>query len=140
MITAVATSGLTTWGLDYWLNSKVRKQNKQLQRKYEACDNFCSYIEKCQATGCSFWSIAAKSLSPDIASNVRFMQSRAEGAYYQIAEIGFKEKSAVMDIFDLLTGGDYDDLNRPARPETADKIALQSAELCTAIDKFKNTL
>ncbi|PHS24248.1 MAG: hypothetical protein COA84_09675 [Robiginitomaculum sp.] len=69
-----------------------------------------------------------------------FSQTRAEGAYLQLKSIGYDDVISVIELFELLTGGDYDDEERPANPKIATNIATKAAEICTNVDNFKNSL
>ena len=140
ILTAVPVSALTTFLIQELWATKIRNSAKQLQKNYEICDNFFNYIEKCQSLGNAFWSFPRKSIAAETIPDLLFVQSQAENKFHIIEEIGFSGRSRVIDLFENLTGGDFDEENRPARPEISSNIAVICAEICYEIDKFKNSL
>ena len=78
-----------------------------------------------------------KKVKPDLASTLIHLQDKADGACHLLVSLGYQGKKDVRDLGDLLTGADYDELDRPARPETALKIAELTAKISSEVDKFK---
>jgi len=140
ILTAVPVSAVTTFIIQEVWASRIRGSAKKLQKNYEICDNFFNYIEKCQSLGNAFWSFPRKNVAAETIPDLLFAQSQAENKFHIIEEIGFTGRSKVIDLFEHLTGGDFDEEDRQAQPEISSEIAVICAEICYEIDKFKNSL
>jgi len=139
-LTATTVSAVVGWVFNAIWDSKVRQSAKSLQRKYEICDDFSRCVEKCHSVGSGFWSITRDKVSPEIIPDILFAQSQAESKFHQISRIGYTHDSTLIELFELLTGSDFDDEDRDANPRTASEIATKAAEICHQIDTFKTSL
>jgi len=140
IVAAVPVSALTTFIVEQLWASKIRNNAKVTQRSYEICDDFFSYIERCQSLGNVFWSTKRSDLGLEISTELVFAQSQAENKFHLIEDIGFDGRELVIELLENLTGADFDEQERAPNTVIASKITQLCSDICYRIDRFKATL
>lgn len=137
LLTSVSVSGILTYILQEFWQSKVRSIEATKTRNRVLCDDFSDHLKNCRENGVGFWAKDGKSISTELKMKVVFTQAMAENKFHLMEQIGYNNRDRFLDLVDLMTGDDFDENTRPASKQVCNELNEIISDLCRTVDTFK---